>query len=67
MFSQGNRLGRRRRHSVDSDLLLDVRFVLRTSTGALSCRWLNGAPCRSTLSTLVLRDLSRPRGSAQGS
>ncbi len=53
MFGQGNRLGRRRRQSVDSDLLLDVRFVLRTSTGAFSCRWLNGAACWSNLSTLA--------------
>jgi hypothetical protein len=35
------------------DLLLDVRFVIRTSTGAFSCRWLNGGACRSNLSILV--------------
>jgi len=37
MFARGNRLGRRRGQSVDSDLLLDVRFVLNISTGAFSC------------------------------
>jgi hypothetical protein len=52
-FGEGNRLGRRHRQIVDSDLLLDVRFVLRTSTGAFSCQWLKGAACWSNLSTLA--------------
>jgi hypothetical protein len=58
MFGQGNRLGWRRRQNVDSDLPLDVRFVLRTSTGAFSCVKLNGAPCWSTLSTLARFEVS---------
>jgi hypothetical protein len=54
MFGQGNQLGRLHRQIVDADLLLDVRFVLRTSTGAFSCKWLKGAACWSNLSTPAL-------------
>jgi hypothetical protein len=48
-----NPLGRRRRQIFGSELRLDVRFVLRTSTVAFSCRWLNAAACWSKLSTLA--------------
>ena len=44
-----NQPGRRRRQIFDSDLLLDVKFVLPTSTGAFSCRWLKRAACWSNL------------------
>jgi hypothetical protein len=48
-----NQLGRRRRQIVDSDLRLDVRFVLPRPTGAFACRRLNGAACWGNLSALA--------------